>query len=147
MKDNPLLQICIRSDEEHSVALTELECLKPYVRAASDSGTTPLHFVALGKNVQLAAWLIENGATFEKNEEAETPLHWACKTSCPIMISLFVNSMTKSEINQKDIEGRTALDWAVEYKTDATADILEILKPHSTQKPKKSGSKILKLLR
>lgn len=148
MKDKTLLHLCIQKDEENScVNVSVLENLKHLVRVSSDSGVTPLHFVALGKNIELASWLLGNGATFQINEQAETPLHWACKTGYYAMISLFVEFMTTSEINQKDIEGDTALDWAVEYKTDDTPFILELLASRTFQSPKKSGKLFKKKLR
>merc|ERR1711879_582355 len=73
-----------------------------------------LHFVALGKNISLAQWLLDNGAIFSSNETNETALHWACKSGYLPMVKLLFHNMTNYEVVQKDIDGLSALDWAEE---------------------------------
>merc|ERR1712063_103777 len=104
----------------------------------------PLHFVALGNNIQLAKWLLANGATFEFNDEGETPLHWACRAGSEPMISLFLQHMTRAQIIQRDFDTLTAFDWAKEYECKFAIEALSVY--HSS--PKLSPRlRLIKMLR
>lgn len=118
MSWNPLIKICVNTMEEETDEqdFETLQTLRDYINVSAETGSTALHFVGLGINTHLAYWLLANGATFVENEDAQTPLHWACKRGHLPMVSTFLECMTKEEINKKDFEGATALDWAKEYE-------------------------------
>ena len=114
----PLIRICATLDQEQTKKLT-LQKYTCQVNEPSITRSTPLHFVALGKNTELAKWLLDNGAAFTTNEYGHTPVHWACKTGYLPMLELFLEHIPLDLITQKDEEGATAMDWALEYEQTA----------------------------
>ena len=130
---SPLIKVCVHSLEEEKIDIYFLEQFVPFVNTSAETGSSPLHFVALGKNVRLATWLLNNGATIVSNEDDQTPLHWACKNGCLPMVELFLENMTKEQILKKDFEGLSALDWAKYYEH---FEILAAIEQITTKKPK-----------
>ena len=84
--------------------------------ARSLTGKFILHFVAMGKNVALVQWLLDNHAKILSNFKVQTPLHYACRFGYTPMIQFLIDHMTKEQINQAHIENTTAKDWAIEYE-------------------------------
>ena len=110
-----LIKICVSNDENKRINFKKLTKYMNQINITTETGNSPLHFVALGNNLNLASWLIKNGATFELNDHGETPLHWACKQGNSEMVSLLLKNMTKHEINMEDWNHATAARWAKDY--------------------------------
>ena len=111
-----LIKVCVHCMDEEKIQPSFLEKFIPLVNTTSETGSSPLHFVALGENIRLATWLLEKGATIVANEDEQTPLHWACKNGYLPMVELFLDNMTKEQILKKDFEGLSASDWAKYYE-------------------------------
>ena len=110
-----LIQICVEADEPNSCDMEEVNKLQDQVDNTTPTGSTPLHFVALGKNIQLAQWLIDNKATFVANESGETPFHWACKVGFEPMVTLFLYYMPKRFRSRRDNNNKSAKKWAKDF--------------------------------
>ena len=117
---NTLIKVCVYTmeDDGNDLNTSYMDKFKSLINSTTESGSTPLHFVALGQNIKLATWLFEKGAIVVTNEDDQTPLHWACKNGCLPMVQLLLNHMTKEQIKKKDFDGTSALDWAKEYEHD-----------------------------
>ena len=128
---NQLTRLCVAADSDESIQLKRINfaSLLPAVNSRTELGSTPLHFVALGSNLKLAKWLLENGASFSRNDDGETPLHWACKSGHLPMVQLFLFHMTVSDVIAKDYDALTPLDWAIEYEHDHIAKLLRSVIP------------------
>ena len=127
-----LVSTCIRADEENAYSRSDIKTLagaKHMINHPTTSGNYPLHFVALGRNVSLAEWLLDNGGAFYTNQDYQTPLHWACRAGYLPMVSLFLLHMTPNQITFQDEEGNSALDWAREYEHE---DIINLLNEFAT---------------
>ena len=119
----PLIWHCINSEEEQ-FNKKKLAQYKNQVNVSTATNTTALHFVALGSNVMLASWLIKNGIRVKSNLDGQTPLHWACKSGNVCMIEFLVKNMRKEQIHTKDMEDKTAYDWAVEHLGESDAVVI-----------------------
>mmetsp|Transcript_41170 Transcript_41170/g.63444 ORF Transcript_41170/g.63444 Transcript_41170/m.63444 type:complete len:155 (-) Transcript_41170:16-480(-) len=136
-------KICMAFDCETDIIDTQtLEKYKSQVNQNTINGSTPLHFVALGTNVQLATWLIENGAEFILNDELQSPLHWACKRGYLPMIKLLLTHIPTNMIRQTDDEGNTAYDWTVEYEHKTVSRIIKSAGSNQKSKKKYTAAKI-----
>lgn len=124
---SPLIKLCIQAmdDEDNHHNQQYLQKFVSLVNVTAESGSTPLHFVALGKNTQLTKWLLENGAIVMTNEDCQTPLHYACRNGNVSMVQILLNHMSKEQIIIKDWEGTTALDWAKEYEFNRIISLIE----------------------
>uniref|UniRef100_A0A7S4I5H3 Uncharacterized protein n=1 Tax=Vannella robusta TaxID=1487602 RepID=A0A7S4I5H3_9EUKA len=126
-----LLQICATLDQPGQYYPEELEELRDEAcNSISPLGSTPLHFIALGQDVDMAKWLIDNGSTFRANDDGQTPLHWACKGGYLPMVELLVAHMRESSIKHKDNNNKDARQWAKEY---GHHDIVTFLSPYKKQ--------------
>merc|ERR1712137_861240 len=134
-----LVKVCVIADEEHSANLDALANLIDLINEPTTSGhNTPLHFVALGKNIQLAKWLLDNGAIFVQNENGESPLHWAVKSSeNTAIIELFLSHMSKGEIEKLDENEESCMDWAIEYNNKKAIRLLRNTKIFPEDRPSK----------
>lgn len=110
-----LIKICVSNDENIRINTNKLEKYKKQINAPTETGNTPLHFVALGDNLNLASWLIYNGAIIRPNYYGETPLHWACKHGNLEMVRLLLKNMTKYQVHLGDVNNTTAVRWAEDY--------------------------------
>jgi len=138
-----LVNVCVAADEADSANLESLVELIEQINEPTPNGkNTPLHFVALGTNIQLAQWLLENGAVFQSNENGESPLHWACKSECIQMVELFLYHMNRKEITQLDLNEDSCMDWAKEYKNKEALQLLRCTNIF----PEKHPSKLKKLI-
>ena len=132
MSWSALVQHCLKHDEENDpMNYKELERLRFQVHDVSPEGSFPLHFVAMGKNVSLAEWLLDNHAKILCNCNVQTPLHYACRFGYKPMVQFLIDHMTKEQITQADIENTTAKDWALEYEHEEIAASLEALEQDS----------------
>ena len=124
-----LTKICVSNDENKRINFKKLTKYMNQINVTTVTGNSPLHFVALGNNLSLASWLIENGATIGPNARGETPLHWACKQGNLEMVSLLLKNMTKHETKKEDRNRATAARWAKDYNhKDIAAFIRKSLK-------------------
>ena len=120
-----LHRICVTCDTNGSHLQVQVEALRDEINELSEREVSPLHFVALGENIKLATWLLQNKAEFFQNEYDESPLHWACKVGYFPMVQVLLSHMTPSEINETDIDNLTALDWAREHGHNHIVNLLE----------------------
>eukprot|EP00741_Cyanophora_paradoxa_P005605 tig00000912_g5433.t1 len=86
------------------------------IRGRDASGHTALHWACLNDHVELAKFLIENGAEVDpRSEDAEgqTPLHWACIKGHIGCVRLLVEA--GADVHKVDNRGYIALTHAVQY--------------------------------
>ena len=125
MSVSNLLELCAYLDVPNTKTIQMVHPLTEQVNDVSPGGGSALHFVALGKNLELAAWLFVNGAKFCTNEYEETPLHWACRGGHVPMVKLFLRNMTYKQIIAKDHQGKTAFDWATAFQLEEIAYLID----------------------
>lgn len=130
---SPLIKVCVYCEANEKLDTSFLEKFIPLINTTTVTGSSPLHFVALGKNTHLALWLLENGALIVENEDAQTPLHWACKNGYLPMVQILLKNMTKKQILKKDSQDTSALDWAMEYKHFEIQLTLEEVNPKKSK--------------
>merc|ERR1712137_750819 len=122
-------------DKDNSVDVSKLKDFTADINITSTTGTTNLHFVALGENIQLAQWLLQNGAEFTLNRKGQTALHWACKSGHLPMVKLILSYIPQYLISVVDVDGTTALDWAYEYGNNAARKcLMKKLRPKKHKK-------------
>lgn len=145
---SPLIKVCVATEANGEIDPKFVQQFIPYINETAETGSSPLHFVALGQNIQLATWLLENGAIFVENDNVETPLHWACRNGYVPMVKLLLTHMSICMIEKKDLYGKTALSWAKEYEHSEIISLIKVMikqkKPKfKPTKPKnKSKSKL-----
>lgn len=120
-----LIKICVTNDENVDLNYKKLTKYMKQINISSETGNTPLHFVALGYNLSLASWLIDNGAVIRPNDYGETPLHWACKHGNLEMVKFLLRNMTRYQINIEDLTHKTAVGWAKEYDHSNVAQLIK----------------------
>mgnify|MGYP005993206233 CR=1 FL=1 len=103
--------LCLQSriKRKQKAQLAYCECA---VNMLSPARNSPLHFVALSGNIEMAWFLISHGADFVTNDYDETALHWACKSGNHTMVDLFLSQ--GADINAGDMDGNTPIHWATE---------------------------------
>jgi len=88
-------------------------------------GLTPLHSAIERDYSGIALMLIENGADVNRvrHKFGWTPMHQAARVPGmeEVVKALFENG---ADINPKDNEGKTPLDWAVEFKNNDMVNFL-----------------------
>lgn len=129
-----LIRICVSHDEQDTTDIKKLKKFADQIESSTDTNTTPLHFAALGNNISLATWLLENGATIRTYEDGQTPLHWASKQGNCKMVQLLLDNMTKEQVLMKDIDNTTAYDWSIEYSNSEISTLLQVAAPVNTNK-------------
>lgn len=115
-----LHMLCLEDATELTPA--DLEKFIFYINASTENGSTPLHFVAVSGNLEMAWFLISNGADFVRNKAKETPLHWACQYGHVDLVDLFLNC--GADINAVDEYDSTPLHWAAENNHDAIISLI-----------------------
>ncbi|MHB1458252.1 MAG: ankyrin repeat domain-containing protein [Armatimonadota bacterium] len=94
------------------------------------TGWTPLHYAAAGDHVDIAKFLIENGADInhKTSTDGKSALHWAAfHGNLPVIEQLV--SMG-AMINDKDDDGNTALEIA---KQTEKRNLIHFLEEHGGQ--------------
>uniref|UniRef100_A0A8C2S9N8 K Homology domain-containing protein n=1 Tax=Capra hircus TaxID=9925 RepID=A0A8C2S9N8_CAPHI len=116
------------SNEFKESALT-LACYK--VNMPADSFESPLTLAACGGHVELAALLIERGASLEEvNDEGYTPLMEAAREGHEEMVALLLgqgcvsNTTAGANVHATTATGDTALTYACENGHTDVADVL-----------------------
>jgi ankyrin repeat protein len=96
------------------------------IKAAYDTGETPLHTAANRGDLEIAKLLIDHGADVNaKLKDGWTPLYYAAYSSRKEMVELLLTH--GADINGVDIHGKTPLAWAQE------ADVKEVLRQHGAK--------------
>ena len=73
----PLIRLLVQSRSYSEEDLRPLTC---FVRNTTNSGSGPLHFAVLRKDVRYTQFLLRHGADVNAlNHYLESPLHWAVK--------------------------------------------------------------------
>ena len=76
------------------------------------SGKTPLHIAAQEGFTNITDMLLEKSAKIEKDNDGDTPLHLASLYGQTSSACRLIKSMSKKDIEEKNIHGMTALDYA-----------------------------------
>jgi len=97
------------------------------INARNKHGLTALHVAISRGNSELVNFLIQKGARLDVRDEYErTPLHYACLNSrnrTKILKSVLSNCQ-KSEVDRRDLDGKTALHLAVLGNDCSAVDML-----------------------
>jgi ankyrin repeat protein len=90
------------------------------------NGTTALHYAIRAENVDIARYLLENGANpFNRDHTGETPFHLAAQhLTDNDILGLMLTNEKKIDIEESDQEGSTALHVAMMYSNLNAADFL-----------------------
>lgn len=86
------------------------------INARNKHGLTALHVAISRGNSELVDFLIKKGAQLDvRDEYGRTPLHYACLHSRnrARILKAILNNCQKSEIDRRDLDGKTALHLAV----------------------------------
>lgn len=62
-----------------------------------------------------------DGEPFVANLRQETPLHWACRRGCPMMVELLLQN---SDVGAIDENGHTPLQWALTHHQSKVVPLL-----------------------
>lgn len=94
------------------------------------TGWTPLHYAAAGNHVEIAKFLIDNGANINMKTGADgkSALHWAAFHGHLNVVELLISK--GAQINDKDDDGNTALDLA---KQTEKRNLIHYLEEHGGQ--------------
>lgn len=111
-----LHKLCIIYSEENEIDTSLFEKYKPELQITTCLGSNSLHLATLGTNLKLVGFLLNSGVKFRQNTNGETPLHWAVKCSSVEVVNLLLSHLSRKEVLLRDIEGKTAKDWARDYK-------------------------------
>ena len=86
---SPLISTLVRN----SFCLGRMNTLVSDVHVSTASGSTPLHYAALRRDVRFVEFLLQQGVFVDVcNRFNETPLHWAVKQGHIEVVSLLISS-------------------------------------------------------
>ena len=91
------------------------------------SGATPLHMAVLSDQREIAQFLIKKNANINaqaKDEHGGTPLHWAAVLGRIEMARRLIDA--RADVNVKDNNGYTPLDWTAYERLSESKTRLEI---------------------
>ena len=87
--------------------------LVSYLHITTASGSTPLHYAALRKDVRFIEFLLQKGVCVDvRNCFMETPLHWAVKQGHMEIVMLLLSS--GAQLDALDTESLSPRDWAID---------------------------------
>ena len=101
------------------------------VNASNMHGETPLHRAAWYGHKEVIQLLINNGAYANFRHSSFTPLHFATGAAGihhldlegqKEIVELLISG--DADVNAKDRDDKTPLDWAIKHKRTETADLL-----------------------
>jgi ankyrin repeat protein len=81
-----------------------------------------IHMAAEDGNIEVVKQHIAAGTDVNAKEEDGTPLHYAAWNGHKEVVELLIAA--GADVNAKDDDGETPLDWAIDDKQTATADLL-----------------------
>jgi len=135
VRNNASLVIGQGSDIYNAIILGDADeaanfiCNNPLAidNADSDQGWTPLHCAAIAGNVEIAKFLIDQGAEPDKKDFwGLTPLFWAIRSGSGELVKLLLES--GSDIHIKDSQGFTPIRWAEQMHD---REVLKIINAHA----------------
>ncbi|MHB1456491.1 MAG: ankyrin repeat domain-containing protein [Armatimonadota bacterium] len=91
------------------------------------TGWTPLYYAAAGDHVEIAKFLIDNGAdiNLKTTTDGKSALHWAAFHGHLLVVELLLSR--GAQINDKDDDGNTALEIA---KQTEKRNLIHYLEEH-----------------
>jgi uncharacterized protein len=117
---NPLILHLVRTpfSQENLLSVTT------YINNTTDSGSTPLHYAALRKDIRFVRFLLQQGLDVNtSNHYQETALHWAVKAGHTQVVEELLASGARQT---RDSENHSPLDWAVE---EEQVHLIALLRP------------------
>lgn len=112
-------------------SVTELMSFdKSQANKEDPTGWTPLHYAAAGNHVEIAKFLIENGAdiNLKTATDGKSALHWGAFHGHLPVVELLISK--GANINDKDDDGYTPLDIA---KQTEKRNLIHFLEEHGAQ--------------
>merc|ERR1712130_1054818 len=98
-------------------------CISPELsNSAEEGGNTLVHRAVDRGDLLLLHVLLDQESPLVPNDRQETPLHWACRRGCTLMVKLL---SPHCNINALDQEGRTPREWALLYNHTEIAEMLQ----------------------
>ena len=108
-------------DGNKEIVETILHVGSATVHARNTLRQTPLHLAAFFGHKDLCAWLLDNGAKINSKADGDaTPLHGAAQKGHRDVVELLISA----DLQARDADGKTALDWARRAEQDETASLL-----------------------
>ncbi len=108
---------------------------------------TTVSEVARARKVSIMKTLVNNGLQLStQDNNGKTALHYAAENGCKDMLNYVIHHMTADEIELRDADENTALDYAIKYGSDDLLSVFETSANVSTNtivnKKRKRGNSI-----
>jgi ankyrin repeat protein len=98
-----------------------------FLHQTTESGSTPLHFAVLRRDVRYTQYLLQQGADVNKvNLYQESPLHWAVKAGHEDVVRALLSAGALPNVT--DSASHSPLDWA---KDENQLHLIPLLRPLS----------------
>jgi ankyrin repeat protein len=128
----PQTKVEIRNDKDESPLMLaslkgHLSLVKKLVERDADvnkTGWTALHYAASGGHLQVIDFLLENSAYIDaESPNGTTPLMMAAMYGSPESVKLLIQA--GADLNVKNMQGMTALDFAVRADRQNSKELIE----------------------
>ena len=115
----------VRHRTKHRSKSIQLRCEKQTIDKIDDIGRTALHYACRNGHYEVGKFLLDNGAmpSTKTFTTGATPLHLAAKHGYGRICKLLLERGASK--NERDIDGRTALDIAMQAEKQDSIDALQ----------------------